>query len=211
MPANVVELIEKSWATRADRRRRRGTIWPADKHAAEVAARPRRIVYIRGSAATEETSAASRRGGRPTPASRAVQRRLASATGCSARWRQASRRWCCWRSSACWSMLLHGAWPALQDVRPRLPGQQGVEPGHRPVRRAGAALRHGGDVGDRAAGRRAGQLRHRAGDHRAGAVAGSSGRSAWRSSCWRRSPASSTACGACSCSRRPSRRTCSPG
>ena len=57
---------------------------------------------------------------------------------------------------------LIAAMPALAEVRPRLLLHQRLESGHQQLRRAGADLRHAGHVGDRAADRRAGELRHRA-------------------------------------------------
>jgi phosphate transport system substrate-binding protein len=54
----------------------------------------------------------------------------------------------------------------VPEVRPDVLRHERVEPGHQGVRRAGADLRHAGDVRDRAAHRRAGQLRHRAVPHR---------------------------------------------
>ena len=99
--------------------------------------------------------------------------------------------------------------PALQKFGLALLRHRRLESGHQAVRRAGADLRHARHLGDRAADRRAGELRHRAVPHRdVPAVAEAPARHGGGAA--RRDPvASSTACGACSCSRRSSATTCS--
>ena len=79
------------------------------------------------------------------------------------------------------------------------------------VRRAGADLRNARHLGDRADHRRPGQHRHRLVPDRHRAALDARPDRAWRSSCSRRSRASSTACGACSCSRRSWPTMSSPG
>ena len=97
-----------------------------------------------------------------------------------------------------------------QPLRLLVPDQRAVEPGDRGVRRAGADLRHARHIADRHGCRRADQLRHRDLPDRAVPALARSGRSAPRSSCWPAFPASSTASGACSCSRRSCSRRVQP-
>ena len=93
-----------------------------------------------------------------------------------------------------------------REVRPRLPHRRSDwDPVAGRVRRPGDDLRHAGHLADRAGDRGAGELRHRAVPHRAVAGLAASARWARRSSCWRPCLASSTACGACSCSARSCR------
>ena len=103
----------------------------------------------------------------------------------------------------------HGLAAGAAAVRLRLPGQRALEPGHRELRRAGADLRHARHLVHRDADRGAGRPDDRDVPHRAVPAYGCGGRSASRSSCSPASPASSTASGACSCSRRSCRRRCS--
>ena len=121
---------------------------------------------------------ASRVGGAAgrTRCSSAGRRVLFAAAACSR---------CCWRSSSRWA---YAALPALQKFGLGVLRHQRLESGHERIRRAGADLRHAGHVGHRAADRRAGELRHRAVPDRDVPGRRSSGRSARRSSCWRRFP-----------------------
>ena len=92
-----------------------------------------------------------------------------------------------------------------------LPHARDLEPGHRQVRRAGAGLRHAGDLAHRDAARRSRSASASPSSSPSSRPRGSSGRSASRSSCWRRCRASSTASGACSSWRRSCSGTCSRG
>ncbi len=90
----------------------------------------------------------------------------AGRTSCSRARHASSRCSCsrCWPGSSSRSPI--AAVPALQKFGFGFFFTERLEPRHQPVRRAGADLRHAGDVGDRAADRRAGELRHRAVPHR---------------------------------------------
>ena len=146
----------------------------------------------------------------PTDAARrATGRRRAGRTGCSSATTRFFALFVLGLLLAILLALSFAAVPALEKFGFGFFVTNVWNPVTKQLRRAGADLRHAGHVGDRAPDRRAGQLRHRAVPDRDVPASRSSGRWAPRSSCWRRSRRSSTACGACSCSRRSSATTSS--
>ena len=101
----------------------------------------------------------------------------------------------------------------IPEVRARVLLHRRLGSGEAQLRRARTDLRHARHLGDRAADRRAGELRHRVVPDRDVSGRAQAPARAPRSSCWRRSRRSSTACGGCSSSRRCSATTssrCSP-
>ena len=105
--------------------------------------------------------------------------------------------------------LIEGSLPALQAFGFGFLLAAALESGHREVRRAGADLRHDRHLAHRDADRGADRPADRDVPHRAVPACGCGARSASPSSCWPASRASSTASGACSCSRRSCRTRCS--
>ncbi len=96
-------------------------------------------------------------------------------------------------------------------LQARLPHARDLEPGHRQVRGTRADLWHARHLVPRAAARRSRSASASPSSSPSWRLPGSSGRSASPSSCWPRCRASSTASGACSCSRPSCSATCSRG
>ena len=226
MPAKVVTDIQKMWSAGHQGRQRQAAVL-----ADELKNGPSRRTGCRRAAATATDCHPERYAG---PSNRRRMRRVSEATlnGTSVQRAESSSRASVLRRLRTSDLVFHGltraaaitvlvllsgvilaliigSAPALSTFGLSLRHHRGLEPGDRAVRRPGADLRHPRHLGHRHADRRAGRPHGRVLPHRALPADRCAGRSPSPSSCWPASPASSTASGACSCSRRSCRSTCS--
>ena len=203
LPDALKAQIRKAWDSSHQGRRRQGRRLEVSK-SPEEASPPRRPPTAGGVLTSPEASLAATLPAEPALSNAKDSGRSAAERRHNAPWGDAL--FSVLAHSAAWltlailagiiGSLVIGAMPAMREFGLVLPVAQRVGSGAGPLRRPGHDLRHAGDLGHRAADRRAGELRHRAVPHRDVARAGSSARWARPSNCWPACRPSSTACGA---------------